>query len=320
MSRRLQFELIQIIRNYFRQQGFLDVLTPPAVENPGMEVHIHPFQLYSVKAQKPQPLYLHTSPEFCLKELLADTSADFSKIFSISYCFRDEPTSPIHRPQFLMLEWYRRGAHYESIMEDVEGLLSYCLQQGQSLKLPVRAKMLNQIMVKKTMQQIFLEILEIDILEHLELDAIKALLKSFPEVPLPSAELEWDDYFFLLYLNKIEPQLQHIPLLMITEFPAPLSALSTLKTTDSRVCERFEVYVNGIELCNCFNELTDPQEQKRRFTQQQQLKKKLYHYSLPEPKKFYAVMESGLPTSAGIALGVERLLHSMFDVEQPFFY
>ena len=91
---------------------------------------------------------------------------------------------------------------------------------------------------------------------------------------------------------------------MITEFP-PLSALSTLKKSDPRVCERFEVYINGIELCNCFNELTDSTEQRKRFSSQNELKNKLYKYELPTPSQFYATMDKGLPPSAGIALGVK---------------
>ena len=312
--RRYQFELIQIIRNYFGEQGFLDVLTPPAVENPGMEVHIHPFQLHSVHKKELKPLYLHTSPEFCMKELLSE---GFEKIFSLSYCFRDEPTSPIHRPQFLMLEWYRKNERYEQIMKDMEGLISFVLEQGKKKNFPMRFA--NVSMVKKTMQELFQEELKIDILNFLDVPSIKKLLKQFPEVPVPEMELEWDDYFFLLYLNCIEPKLSKYPVLMITEFPAPLSALSTLKTSDPRVCERFEVYINGIELCNCFNELTDPVEQKKRFAAQNELKKKLYGYELPEPKAFYRTMDKGFPPSAGIALGVERLLHSLFEIENPFY-
>jgi len=314
MSRRYQFDLIQSIRNFFGEQGFLDVLTPPAVENPGMEVHIHPYQLHSVHKQTLAPSYLHTSPEFCMKELLAD---GFEKIFTISYCFRDEPNSPIHRSQFLMLEWYRRNERYEKIMEDVEGLIEFVTTNLKHLKL--RKNIQNQKMIKKTMQELFQEELGIDILQYLDLHELKNLLKKFPDVPVPEVELEWDDYFFLLYLNKIEPVITKYPLLMITEFPAPLSALSTLKNSDPRVCERFEVYINGIELCNCFNELTDPVEQKKRFELQNQLKQKLYGYQLPEPKKFYQTMDKGFPPSAGIALGVERLLHSLFEIENPFF-
>lgn len=249
-----------------------------------------------------------------MKELLTE---GFEKIFTISYCFRDEPESPIHRPQFLMLEWYRRNERYESIMNDVEGLINYVLEKSSHF--PVRKNILNQKMVKKTMQELFQEELNIDILNYLDVPSIKELLKQFPDVPVPNAELEWDDYFFLLYLNKIEPVISKYPILMITEFPAPLSALSTLKEDDPRVCERFEVYINGIELCNCFNELTDATEQRRRFTEQNLLKKKLYGYELPEPKAFYQTLDKGFPPSAGIALGVERLLHSLFDIENPFY-
>lgn len=288
------------------------------MENPGMEVHIHPFQLYSVHKKEKQPLFLHTSPEFCMKELLG-SSEDFDRIFSLSYCFRDEPNSPIHRPQFLMLEWYRKHERYEQIMKDVEGLLSYVVQEGKKKKFPIRPEIQNQKLIKKTMQELFQEELGIDILNYLDVPSIKNLLMKFPDVPVPSADLEWDDYFFLLYLNRIEPSLKKYPLLLISEFPAPLSALSTLKASDPRVCERFEVYINGIELCNCFNELTDAKEQKKRFQIQNELKKKLYGYELPSPDTFYQTMDQGLPPSAGIALGIERLLIGICDVENPFY-
>lgn len=316
MRLRYQFELIQLIRNFFSQQGFLDVLTPPAVENPGMEVHIHPFALHSVSKNKILKKYLHTSPEFCLKELLADESENIDKLFSISYCFRDEPDSPVHRHQFLMLEWYRKHERYERIMKDVEELIKFCLASS----LPVREDLKKTKLVKRTMQELFMEYLQIDILKYLDVPKIKNLLKLYPDVPVPQQDLEWDDYFFLLYLNKIEPELNKIPLIMIYEFPAPLSALSTLKADDPRVCERFEVYVNGVELCNCFNELTDPIEQRLRFSDQNKLKKKLYGYELPEPKAFYLAMDRGLPPSAGIALGVERLLYALCEIDNPFFY
>lgn len=282
-----------------------------------MEVHIHPFQLHSVNKKELKPLYLHTSPEFCMKELLASDEG-FDKIFSLSYCFRDEPDSPIHRSQFLMLEWYRKNERYESIMQDIEGLIAFVMQEGKKRNFPQRFK--DQKLIKKTMQELFQEELQIDILNYLDIPSIKKLLKNYSDVPVPNTELEWDDYFFLLYLNRIEPALIKYPMLMITEFPAPLSALSTLKASDPRVCERFEVYINGIELCNCFNELTDASEQRRRFEMQNQLKQKLYQYQLPEPLSFYQTMEKGLPASAGIALGVERLLHSLFDIENPFYY
>lgn len=315
MRLRYQFELLQLIRNFFTQQGFLDVLTPPAVENPGMEVHIHPFQLYSVFKGEKKASYLHTSPEFCLKQLLSDKEENLDKIFTLTYCFRDEPNSPIHRSQFIMLEWYRKYERYEKIMDDVENLITTCLKSN----LPIRKNLCHQKIIKKTMQELFFEFLGIDILDYLEIESIKGLLKNYPDVPLPLIDCDWDDYFFLLYLNKIEPQLDKYPLLLIYEFPAPLSALSTLKKSDPRVCERFELYINGVELCNCFNELTDLAEQKKRFHEQSLTKKRLYRYDLPEPKSFYESLERGLPPCAGVALGVERLLYSLCDISHPFF-
>ena len=182
-----------------------------------------------------------------------------------------------------------------------------------------KKELIGQKLIKKTMQELFQEILQIDILEYLDVPSIKKLLQNYPDVPVPNVECEWDDYFFLLYLNKIEPEISKIPMLLLYEFPAPLSALSTLKKSDSRVCERFEVYINGVELCNSFNELTDLVEQKRRFEEQNKLKMKLYKYQLPEPQSFYKALEKGLPPSAGIALGVERLLFSICEIENPFF-
>jgi lysyl-tRNA synthetase class 2 len=305
------------MRNFFGEQGFIDVLTPPAVENPGMEVHIHPFQLFSVQKQIPAPLYLHTSPEFCMKELLSE---GFEKIFSISYCFRDEPESPIHRSQFLMLEWYRAHERYEAIMRDAEALLDYVIRRGTDRGLPLRPQFAAPVLVKKTMAELFRETLGVDVLNHLDVPSIKELLARYPDVPVPPSDLEWDDYFFLLYLNKVEPAIARYPLLLVTEFPAPLAALSTLKREDPRVSERFEIYVNGIELCNCFNELTDTAEQRRRFAAQNQLKRRLYGYELPAPSRFYGALDRGLPPSAGIALGVERLLHALFAVDDPFYY
>ena len=107
---------IEAMRNFFQSLDFKEILTPPAVENPGMETHIHPFQLFHCQQNKLSQLYLHTSPEFEMKQVLAQNE-ELSKIYTISYCFRDEPHSPHHRNQFLMLEWYRRGANYFAIMD-----------------------------------------------------------------------------------------------------------------------------------------------------------------------------------------------------------
>ena len=311
-----QFKLIQTLREFFHHKGFMETMTPPMVQNPGMETHIHPFQVSSKVRSQMTPYYLHTSPEFCLKELLSRQDEKLEKIYSISYCFRDEPDSPIHRPQFLMLEWYRLHERYERIMQDVEELIAFCLKVRQ---LPIRDNLRNQSVVRMTMEELWQETIQASPLDLLDTQDIRRFITlNHKDVPLPKEELGWDDYFFLLFLNKIEPKLKQWPLLMVYEFPAPLAALSTLK--NEKVCERFEVYVNGIELCNAYNELTDPVEQRRRFAQQNKDKQALYSYSLPEPKRFLESLDRGLPPCAGIALGVERLLTGLCEIENPFFY
>ena len=286
------------------------------VENPGMETHIHSFQVSSIVKNELKNLYLHTSPEFHMKKLLAENE-ELKNIFTISYCFRDEPNSPIHRNQFLMLEWYRKFERYEKIMQDTENLIKSANAYLQSKN--IKTKKQDFIFERTTVDSLFNEFLNFSILDFLETKELKEkILKDFKDVPLPSVDCDWDDYYFLLFLNKIEPLLENYPYLLISEFPAPLSALSTLSSKDNRVCERFEVYMHGIELCNCFNEITDYKELENRFKQQALDKKRIYNYQLPWPNEFMQTMKN-YPQSAGIALGVERLLLSLVDVNNPFF-
>ena len=315
------FKLQQYIRDFFTSKNFIDVQTPPMVQNPGMETHIHPFQIKSAHHNKDLDLFLHTSPEFHMKELL---SIGFEKIFNLSYSFRDEPEAPHHRPQFLMLEWYRRDEFYTKIMSDTQELFKFCINRFINDGIEVKRELRSFTPVKKTIQEIFKETLNIDILNYLDKDSLSKLIRDqFSQVPLPSEaehhKLSWDDYYFLLFLNEVEPKLKKYPFILLYNFPKQLSALSTICSKDERVCERFEVYSFGIELCNCFNELTDLSKLKDRFETQAKEKKNLYKYELPEPKEFYNTMRS-LPKSSGIALGVERLLLSITETENPFFY
>lgn len=313
-----QFELLAAIRDYFSKQEFKDVMTPPMVKNPGMETHIHPFQVSSAYPKQNSSWYLNTSPEFHMKELL---SLGFDKIFTLVHSFRDEPEATHHRPQFIMLEWYRAHAHYTKIMQDCEELFRHSYERLSEKNIQCLDIYKNVSFQRATIQEIFQEILKVDILQFLDKKDLRELIqKNFKDVPLPvmGEELSWDDYYFLLFLNKIEPALVNYPYLLLYEFPHHLSALSTLKETDPRVCERFEIYCQGLELCNCFNELTDLSIQKKRFSSQAQEKKSLYNYELPEPTVLYSALEKGLPTSSGIALGVERFLKVMTGIKNPF--
>lgn len=315
MSIKYQFQFIQAMRNHFNKNDFLDVITPPMVENPGMETHIHPFEVFSARDRKTTSKYLHTSPEFLMKELLSKN--EFEKIFTISYCFRNEPISPIHREQFLICEWYRKGAHYLDIMKDVEDLI---ISLSNNSLIPAKEKFQRSDFQRVTIKDLFQQVLNIDILEYPVASELAKLIKSdFKSVPLPSSECSWDDYFFLLFLNLIEPVISNEKAIFLYEYPEQLSALSTLKKDDNRVCERFELYIRGTEICNCFNELTDINIQKERFNKQEIEKKKIYNYSLPTPRRFLNTIENGYPSSSGIALGVERLFGAITAAETIFF-
>lgn len=304
-----KFHFIQSIRNFFLEKGFLDIITPPVVENPGMEVHIHPFSLYSEINQKKIPLYLHSSPEFKIKEFLSHYPKDSEKkVFNINYCFRDEPNSPNHRSQFIMLEWYRLNSYYSKISEDIKDLIKY-LQPNKKI-----------IFHEYTIQEIFLKFLNIDILEFNELKDIKKLVQDkFPNLLLNQKEdLPWEDYFWLIFLNHIEPNLSKYEYLILKEFPAPLSALSSISKKDNRVCERFEFFIDGLEIANCFNELLDYKTHEERFKEQETSKREIYNYTLPKAQSFLDSIQKGLPPCSGIALGVERLYKKIKKTENIF--
>jgi lysyl-tRNA synthetase class 2 len=319
MNNLLKIQLfISFIKEFFYQQKFLEVMTPTLVENPGMETHIHPMQVQSIiKNQKIG--YLHTSPEFELKYFMAHTPS-VNNIFNISFCFRDEPTSPIHRSQFLMLEWYRKNQYYDKIKEDIADLINHCLIQLKQHHIATVFEQHQFKIEEKSVDECFQQYLGISILDYLDKDQLKNKIKNdFPDVPLPTIDLNWDDYFFLLFLNKIEPEIAKIPMVIIHQYPHHLSALSTLNASDPRVCDRFEIYINGVEIANCYNELTHLMEQKKRFARQAKDKLELYHYELTTPQKFYAALEKGLPESSGIALGVERLLQALTGEKEIFY-
>ena len=285
-----------------------------------METHIHPFKVDSVYKKNDKDLYLHTSPEFHMKELLSLEEEKLDKIFNIGYCFRDEPESNYHRSQFLMLEWYRKNEYYTQIMQDVENLVHYCANYFHTRNLIKNSDYLEFKAEKATVQELFFEYCKMDILTFLDAESLENKLRSdFKDIPVPESSLIYEDSFFLLFLNKIEPHFKNFKYLQVSEYPAPLAALSTLKEDNNKVCERFEVYLKGIELCNCFNELTDLNLQKERFIKQNREKKELYGYELSVPKVLYNALERGLPKSSGVALGIERLLMSLFDIKNPFY-
>lgn len=305
-----QFQLIKCIRVFFEHRGYLDVLTPPAVQHPGMETHLHPFRLWQEKSQTKTDLFLHTSPEFHMKELL---SWGLKNIFTLSYCFRDEPASLTHRPQFIMLEWYHHKAKLMDLIEEVCELFHYC----QKTITPLTPLSSRQIF---TIEEIFQKITGVPILEMTDPVILQNFIRqNFNDIPLPSVQLEWDDLFFLIFLNKIEPWLETQDLVFLTHYPVQLAALSSVNPEDSRTCLRFEVYYRGMELGNCFQELRELQIHHDRLGSENNKKKEIYGYELPEPNVLLDAVERGIPQCTGIAMGVERLLSALTEIENPFY-
>ena len=296
------FLFIQHIRDFFIKEHFLDCMTPPAVTHPGIETHLHSFGLYSHHRREQTKYHLHTSPEFHMKELLSE---GLEKIFTLSYAFRDEPESPNHRFQFLMLEWYRRNGAYLKLAQDCENLIGHL--KGERISF-----------ARKTMDGVFQDILHFNITDFLEKKELYRLITTdFRHLHLDNSyPYEWEDYFFLLFLNHIEPQLPSYPYLVIDEYPAPLCALSTIKKDNPKVCERFELYIKGIEIANASGELSDIREQRERIDENR--RERLYGYRYPPPSVLLNALEKGIGHSSGIALGVERLYGVLFDSPHPF--
>lgn len=308
LSKRGLFHTIGACRQFFNERAYLETPTPPMVSNPGMEAHLHPYKVVSNVNRIQQEWFLHTSPEFHMKALLSE---GFEKIYHLGYCFRDEPNSETHRPQFLMLEWYQKDAYYHAIKEETIELIKYVHGKLLENKIDVIPNFKVQ---EVTVDELFKKHCGFSILDHLEIQSLKNICEEkFPHYVqgLEDEELPWEDYFYLIFLNEIEPHFKSTDLLIVDEFPYPLAALSTQSKKDPRVCERFEIYFNGVELCNCFNELTDLKVQKERFVEESIKKEKLYGYKLPAPQILYEALEKGLPKSSGNALGVERLYLSL---------
>jgi lysyl-tRNA synthetase class 2 len=302
--RKQLFTGLRDLKTFFNNKGFLEVTTPPMVQNPGMEVHIHPFKVSKAIDNIDTEWFLQTSPEFAMKELLSE---GFEKIYNLSYSFRDEPESSTHRPQFLMLEWYRAHQNYNKIKTDCSELIT----EFPSSKF----KKVEEV----TVEDLFLEYCGFNILDFLDKqDLYEKIKRDFPKFGIDK-DLPWEDLFFILFLNLIEPEFKNHTALIIDKYPAPLSALSTICKKDERVCERFELYLNGIEVANCFNELTDLETQKRRFQKDSLQKKKTYGYQLPDPEVLYQALEKGLPPAAGIAMGVERFLMAINHKDNLFY-
>lgn len=277
----LRANIIREIRNFFHAQGFLEVETPLRIPANAPEEHIEPCRAGE--------WFLQTSPEIAMKRLIC---RGYDKIFQISKCWRGGERGSRHIPEFTMLEWYRGESDYHQLMQDCEDLLSLLAKtidpadngtyQGRPLNLRQKAARIS----------------------------VKEAFKSFASMEMATAIRT--DCFEELLVTEIEPALpQDIPV-MLTEYPAEMAALARLKPGDDTVAERFELYAGGLELANGFSELNDPAEQKERFREANLKRSNNGLPPLPLPDLFLNEL-SAMPPSAGIALGIDRLVMLFAD-------
>jgi lysyl-tRNA synthetase class 2 len=294
------------VRAFFDAQAFVEVDTAVALEAPAQELYIDAPEVTITGAVGPLRRFLQTSPELPMKRLLA---AGLTHIYQIAPVFRDGDWSPCHRPEFRLLEWYRRGASWTSLLDDCEGLLRAAARaaggDGGSLRVGDKSIDLERPFVRLSVQAAFVEHAGFSLLDNLESAALRARLDEHGMHHSPDDT--WDDLFHRAYVARVEPALRaYDQPVFLVDYPAPLSALARRSPTDPRVAERFELFVAGMELANGFGELTDPHEQRARFVRERALRRDAGKRDYPLDERFLAALEE-LPPSAGIALGMERL-------------
>lgn len=305
--------IVRSIRSFFEGLGFEEVQTPAIQVSPGMETHLVAFQTELVDPTGPRKVnrYLHTSPEFAMKKLLA---SGMEKIFQIALVYRNQERSHTHHPEFSMLEWYRANEEYTELMKDCEGLLRAC-KRAASGPDPFTWNGLKSDpfleFERLTVQEAFMRYAEIDILNTIDFPAAptpKVLLEECKRIRISTAPDDtWEDLFFRIFLEKIEKHLGVGRPTFLYDYPISMAALSRPKKSNPKLAERFELYVCGLELANAFGELTNSEEQRARFQADMTKKKKLYGIEYPIDEDFLAAVAE-MPEASGIALGVDRLV------------
>ncbi len=300
--------VIRALRDYFAGQDFDEVETNILQVCPVMDTHIHAFgtELRGVDRQPKAQLYLHTSPEFAMKKLMV---AGVERLYQICHVFRNCEGSSRHSPEFTMLEWYRAGADYTDIMVDCEGLLRHVAKNCGITEFKYKESACDPFadFERLSVCAAFDHYAGIDLSAHLE--DRESFRKAVSALGLHTAEDDgWDDLFFRVMDAKIGPYLGMDRPTFLYDYPVSMASLSRRKKEDPRFAERFELYVCGIELANAFSELTDADEQRKRFTEEMDQKEKLYGEHYPADEDFLHALEYGLSESGGIALGVDRLV------------
>jgi lysyl-tRNA synthetase class 2 len=291
---------LSALRLFFLGRGFIEAQTPTLVPSPGTEPFLDPFSTEWFVGSHRENLYLPTSPEFHLKQMLV---RGWTKIFEMKPCFRNGEIGEHHQPEFLMLEWYRAYNTLEAIADDVDALLQTVARQFS-----VAVPKLKRTTIAELFANAFPGF-------HLQPQTTRdelAALAAREKIAVSNND-SFDDVFFRLFLERIESKLGVDGPLLVSDYPPSQAALSRIGPNG--FAERFEVYWNGLELANAFHELNDPAENEKRFGQDAVTKAALGKPPVPRDENLIRALKKGMPPSGGIALGVDRLFMAMFGIK-----
>ena len=308
---RLKGRIKAVLRAWFEAQGFTEVECGALAVSPGNEAHLHAFETRLIGPDGAgMPLYLHTSPEFAAKKLLA---AGEIRIFEFARVFRNREHTRLHAPEFTMLEWYRAGADYRAVMDDSLVLLRRAAEiaatgqlrhQDRTCDPFAEAEMLSVADAFRIHAGVeLMDTLAADGSANRDMLATRAKRAGFSITENDN----WSDIFSKLLAGRVEPQLGLGRPTLLVDYPRVEAALARPKPEDGRLAERFELYACGVELANGFGELTDPAEQRARFIAEMDEKERLYGERYPLDEDFLAAL-GGMPPASGVALGFDRLV------------
>jgi lysyl-tRNA synthetase class 2 len=299
------------LRAWFAMRDFIEVDTATLQVSPGNEAHLHAFETAAIgHAGTKTPLYLHTSPEFACKKLLA---AGEKRIACFAHVYRNRERGPLHHPEFTMLEWYRAGEAYDVLMEDCALILALAAEVAGAPMLVWRGATCDPALPPErlTVAEAFRRHAGIDLLSTMEPDGATdrgRLATAMQAAGLRVAEDDtWADLFSRVLVEKVEPALGFGRATILCEYPVAEAALARPAAHDRRVAERFELYACGVELANAFGELTDAAEQRRRFELEMAEKARVYGETYPFDEDFLTAL-AAMPEASGIALGFDRLV------------
>lgn len=327
-------KVIQAIREFFLKQHFHEVETPLLVSSVIPESYLEVFETHLLdRNRKKKRMFLTVSPEVSIKKLLA---AGIGNCFEITKSFRNTETdSNLHNPEFTILEWYRVEATYKDIMEDCERLLVFIYKKLEGVKktdtdaiISYQGKNINlsppweRISVPEALEKYT----NISFDEITQKNATAKDCDTFPVNKIIRIAKKkgysvdkndtWEMLFNQIYLNEIEPHLgTHGKPTITYDYPRPLAALARIKAADPRLAERFEFYIAGLELGDCYSELTDYEEQKKRFAEEQEVRRRKGKTAVVPDRDFLHAIKAGLPKCSGIAVGIDRLVMLFADVK-----